>query len=313
MKNKSFLLILIFLLISFASFSQTASDFISEANAKFDEQDYKSSIKILSKAIRIFPDNEKLYIKRGDTFYEMDDLETAFYDYSKAIDLNPKRTNTYNKRAIILYQFQMPDEAILDYNKALEYVENDTLKYVIINNRGNSFVMKRDFQAAYDNYIQVLNFNPNDIGALINIGAVLDDLGRNKEAIKYLEKVIDLEPDDIGGYLNLGYKYMMLEEYEDALDYYNKALEIDEHNPLVFSNKAYTYYKLGKIDEALIYINKSLNTYPTNSFAFKNRALIYIAKNKKKLACKDLLRAKELRFSEMYGDEVDILILNHCN
>lgn len=69
---------------------------------------------------------------------------------------------------------------------------------------------------------------------------------------------------------------------------------------------------LKDVKGALNDINKSLKMYPENSYAYKIKALIYIEKNELKTACENLEIAKNKKYKQTYGNEVDELITKYC-
>jgi tetratricopeptide (TPR) repeat protein len=300
------------LFVGFVGFAQNSEEFAAKAKIEFENDNLKESLKLYGKAISIDTSKSDYYCERGQVYVQLNKFQEALLDFNKSIVLDNKNVDAFHNRAILYYSSQYPDYAILDNNEALKYVKNDTLKYILFNNRGNAKAMKRDFQGAYEDYLKVLDFDSTDIDALTNMGAILDDLGKDQEAIMYLERAIRVQPDFIGGYGNLAFRYIKLGDFEKALSLNNKVISMDPESALAFNNRGFVYYKMGDYKNALIDVNKSLKMYPFNSYAFKNRALIYIAQKKKKASCNDIAKAIELGFTKMYGPEVEDLQKEHC-
>jgi tetratricopeptide (TPR) repeat protein len=207
---------------------------------------------------------------------------------------------------------QMPDESIEDYNKAIKYIGDDTLKYGLICNRGNARKMKRDFQAAYEDYKMVLDFDSTNVQALVNLGGMLDDQGKVQEAIMYLEKAIRLAPDEVSAIGNLGYRYMDVGDYKKAIKQFSRVLELSPHDPFAYNNMGYAKYKMNDLRNALKDIDHSIKLYPENSYAYRNRALVYLAMKQTDKACEDLQQAINLGYTPRYGNDVQQLIEKHC-
>jgi Flp pilus assembly protein TadD len=259
------------------------------------------------------PKNPDYYDLRGEIYFQLNRMDEAHRDYSKSIALNSTEPTYYQHRAILLWSLKMPDEAIADCNQALLYAgKDDTLKHHTLGVRGNAKAMKRDYQGAYEDYMTIFKLDSTDVGALTGLGAVLDDLGKEDDAIAYLERALKLSPNDVGVNGNLGYRHMMKGNYQKALGYYNKALELDPESGLSYNNRGFIYNKLNHYDQALTDVNKSLVLFPENAFAYKNRALIYIDLKQEDKACADIQKALQYGFTEMYGDEVELLKKKHC-
>lgn len=259
------------------------------------------------------PANPDYYDLRGLIYFQLNKVQEAYQDYTKAISLDTKEPTFYQHRGLLLTASKMPDQAIVDFDTAVVLSGNDdTLRYLIMIARGNARAMKRDWQGAYEDYISCFNFDSTNVDALTGLGSVLDDLGREDDAIAYLEKGLKLSPGSVAINGNLGYRYMMKRSYEKALLYFNKVLELDPDDARAHNNRGFIYYQLGQYSTALKDVNRSLELFPENAFAFKNRALIFIATGQKDQTCADLDKALKFGFSEMYGDEVEKLKDQHC-
>jgi tetratricopeptide (TPR) repeat protein len=301
------------LLSTFISFSQTINDPLEWARDLRNREKFEDALYEVNNLIEHDSTVADYYDLRGDVLFNLKKYEEAFADFNKAIALNAKEPIFYHHRATYYYASQIPDKAIEDNNSALKYVNQDSLKYGIILNRGACYTMMRDFQKAYDDYHTVLQFDSTNQAALTNIGAVLDELGRSDESIRYLKKVIELYPDFVGGYGNLAFQYMQKGKYKEALELDNKVLQLDPDEPLGYNNRGFVKYKLGDLKGAMEDINHSLKIYPGNSYAYKNRALVFIAMKQPSKACVDLHTAIDLGFTQMYGDEVQKLLEKYCS
>lgn len=64
-------------------------------------------------------------------------------------------------------------------------------------------------------------------------------LGRYKEAIELLEKVIEKGPEDSDAWLFKSIALRSLSRYEEAIDAFIKAIEMDPENALCYTFKFY--------------------------------------------------------------------------
>lgn len=307
------MLVLLFLLMPTLLLAQVDSVRLSEASSLFEEKKYKPALLLLNKLIERSPREAVYYDLRGSVQFELDERQAAAEDFTRAIALKSDEPLYYHHRSMVFYATQNPEKAVADGSAALQYiVDNDSLKYVVLLNRGSAQAMQRNFQQAYNDYMEVLRFDSTSFGALNNIGAVLDELGREEESLAYLKKVVQLYPKFIGGYLNLAFRYAQNNDYVQALALNNKAVSIDPAEPLAYNNRDYVKYKMNDLAGALKDINTSLKLYPGNSYAYRNRALVYLAQKQTEKACMDLQQAETAGFTDMYGDEVEELIKKHC-
>lgn len=289
------------------------STHLIKAYTYYDESKYDSALYEITHVLTEDSTNPDYFDLSANLHFLLGNLKMAIWDCSKAIQLAPESHLYYGHRAFYFYSLKMPDNAIRDNDSALKYSgQNDTLICNNLLDRGNAKKMKRDFRGAYEDYIAIYKKDSSNYAALISLGGVLDDLGRNKEAIQYLKKAISLQPDLKEAYGNLGFRYLDDGNYTESIKLFNKVLELEPEDPLGFNNRGFAKYKLKDLEGALKDINKSIQLYPTNSFAYKNRALVYLSLKEYKRACEDLANAKNLGFTQQYGNEVDELINKNC-
>lgn len=278
----------------------------------YEKEKYGSALMLVNPLISANPKSAKYYSLRGCIYKGMHVPVDALADFSTAILFDPHNFIYYSQRSGIYLDLQMADESIKDCDSSIKYAYNDTIKYELICNRGSAKYQKRDFQSAYDDYIQLYRFDSTNILALTSLGTVMDDLGRDDEAIAYLEKAMKCDPTFIGPIGNLGFRYSMKGDYVKALAMFKRVLELSPEDAVTLNNIGYVLYKMNDLPNALKSIQRSIELYPGNSYAYRNRALVYIAMKEKDKACEDLKQAVKQGFTEMYGDEVKKLILEKC-
>jgi tetratricopeptide (TPR) repeat protein len=301
----------LFLMCS-SCFGQTKTEPLHQASLLREKKQFEAALKEVNRLIDASPKVAQFYDFRADIFSSLGLLEEARADYDKAISLAPEEVVYYHHRSLFFIRMQEPGLAIEDNNRALQLEKKDTLRYVLILNRGECYRMQRDFDKAYADFLSVLQFDSTSISALNNIANVLGDLGRPEEALPYLQKLIRLYPNDVGGYVNLAFHYTEQGAYEKALELNNKVLEMDPTIPYAYNNRGFVKYKLKDLKGAMEDINHSLQMLPGNSFAFKNRALVFIELKQYHFACDDLKKAIALGYTKIYGDEVQNLLEKYC-
>lgn len=78
----------------------------------------------------------------------------------------------------------------------------------------------KQYAEALNCYNAILDLDPENFDAYLNIAHVLKDQGKIDEAIPAYEKIVSLNPDEPQSYKNLGEIYYQREEYSDSLKYY---------------------------------------------------------------------------------------------
>lgn len=103
-----------------------------------------------------------------------------------------------------------------------------------------------------------------------NIGLVLFNLGKTKEAIECYDKVITnvTDPGQLKvAWTNKGLALATLKEYKKAIECYNKAIEIDSRLKEAWYNKGLVYALKGNYQDAIACYSKALEIDPQYSNA----------------------------------------------
>jgi tetratricopeptide (TPR) repeat protein/serine/threonine protein kinase len=111
---------------------------------------------------------------------------------------------------------------------------------------------------------------PDNAGALLNLGIALDHQGKPREAIAALRKAAELRPDYLAVYLQLGDVFIRHRQFDKAIEAYRQAIELPDaawaHSNVV---KAWVHNNLGaaleergKWDEAILEYRQAITEKP---------------------------------------------------
>jgi tetratricopeptide (TPR) repeat protein len=87
-----------------------------------------------------------------------------------------------------------------------------------------------DYGAAEQGFLAVLKQQPNNVGAIGNLGILYARTNRIDKAIAEYQRALHLSPNDEPILLNLGIVYLKEELHSRALTYFQRVLAIDPHN-----------------------------------------------------------------------------------
>lgn len=282
----------------------------------------------------------KDYYKIGLKFLDQSQNSLACKFLTICIDKNINVSQAYLHRGIALFKLWKKEEAILDFTKSIQLDENIDA-YI---NRAFVRIESKELDLALIDLYHVLELDPENIEALINILPILIEKRRFEEAIEKHQKVKSLieltdelcfdeininfglnkYSESIQGLFNLlsksptnivylnyvGWCYLMLNDKNEAIKYFEKALKLNPEYPYPINNLGYIEYLNSNYEKAKKLIYKSLELDPSNSFAYKNLGLIELKLGNNYNAFEHFEFALELGFRELWGEEVDELIKN---
>lgn len=306
------LLIPFFLLITSYTSGQSASTHCKQAEQFFNQNKPALALQSINKALKL--DSVKLYYwnVKIECLQSLQKWEEVLKAYDKAISLHPDTAYLYCNRGSLLTNLGYFDEAIQDFNKGIVMEQSDEDKLSFLISRSAAEISKRDFTSAYNDLLNAFRIDSTNIGVLVNLGSVCDEVGKGEETLYYLLKAQALAPRDVAVTGNIGFKYQQLGDYPTSIDYFNKILAIEPKNGQGYSNRSYSYFKMGNITAAKSDIEKAISYYPDNSYAYWVRAQIYISDKQFTAACADLQTALDKGYTITYGNAVQELKDKYC-
>lgn len=186
-----------------------------------------------NEAIRLNSGYPSALYNRGNIYRDLKQYGNAIGDYTKAIEIERDFAEAYINRALCLEATGKIPEALIDYTIAIHLDGNNALAFY---NRGNAFFKVRSYEgyvAAIDDYSDAL-FIESLPQALHNRALAKSMLGKYKDSVADLTKVISLSPDNAGSYACRARSYSKLGLYAAAISDYSKAvaLGLDNHDIL---------------------------------------------------------------------------------
>lgn len=148
-------------------------------------------VKLISRAIQIYPYDAGSYYDLGNSLDELGQLKEAEQAYRQAIKMAPNVYEFWSNLGICLKKQKQFDEALASYAKAIEI---DPRKTIAPFNAGNLLLdLKRPSDAIFM-YEKTVHADPKYRPAWTMIGCAYEDLGKLSEAENAYKKAISLEP-----------------------------------------------------------------------------------------------------------------------
>lgn len=160
------------------------------------------------------------------------------------------------------------------------------------------------FEAAREAYRRVLTIEPNNLLALVNLGATEYRLGNADEAERYLRRSLQIKADNPTAWLNLGILYLERDEPMRALAAIAQAVVHAPTDPVARNYLGVAAGRNRWFDAAEAELRRSIELKPDYADAHFNLAVFCLERNPPatELARRHYQRAREL------GAEPDPLI-----
>lgn len=156
------------------------------------------AIGYLQKAVKIHPGYKNAYLIMGNAYYFLGQYEPAIEAYGHALTIDPNFQDAFKNQAIVLR----------DAGKYAGEQQNDLIK-------AETYLM-RSYQMA-----------PQDVETLRLLGVLNGIKGNHSKASEYFAKVVEFEPGNADAYLNLSKALHNAGDEINADKYLKKAQEIN--------------------------------------------------------------------------------------
>ncbi|MCU8503296.1 tetratricopeptide repeat protein [Vibrio vulnificus] len=231
----------------------------------------------------VMPVSEKEAITRGDVALRNNNNDLALYEYIRALSFPDA---------------QYQDKTLYNIGRIHE-------------SRGNIALAEKA-------YTMAVEYNPDNVKALEQLGAIYSKQGRVDEGKSYFLRALNADQvrlknsktlagglimvQDINqlkvdkaspamAYMGLGVLSDVDSQHKLAEAYYLKTLEIKPNSMKGMMNLGYSYYMSGEYGKAERYTLAALEKDPNNQKGQNNLALIYLGKNEVKKAINIFMRS----------------------
>jgi len=150
----------------------------------------KQAAKLAALAVRLDPQDERLWSVLAEAQLRSDDLDQASQSLARAKDLNPNKPGLWFAQAALALRDQQPEDAIPLIQRGLELDPKNASAYFDL---GNARIMLDDLSSALISFEQATNLKPDFWEALNNQALVLYEMGEPEEAIRRWRAVLKIE------------------------------------------------------------------------------------------------------------------------
>jgi tetratricopeptide (TPR) repeat protein len=228
---------------------------------------YKESIKIYSKAIEINPSYAEAYSNRGVAYMELKYFEKSTKDFEQAIRINPNYAEAYCNLGSSLKNINKPNEALNNYNLAIKINPNFADAY---SNRATILIDYGEYIKAIDSCDRAININPNKFDAFFNRGIAFEKIGELKESINSYKQAIRINPNYIIAYINLANLMNKSNLIDEAINNYHIAIKIKPDCAEAYYGLATIFRELGLLKESEENFNLAIKFNPNFYDALNN-------------------------------------------
>lgn len=134
---------------------------------------------------------------------------------------------------------------------------------------------QRHYYQSILDYKEVIQKNPNDAMAYMEIGIIYQKLGALNKAIQNLKTAIRLNPENHRAYYHLGFCYKETNQLDLAIESFQKYVEAYPNNESVHFELGNLYSLRNRVASAIIEFEKVIRLNPQNALAYTRLGGLY--------------------------------------
>lgn len=193
------------------------------ADCYFDLGDYAQALVYVDKALAIKPDDEDLFLLKGNIYNEMGNQPAAIEQLDKYIEMTPEFFYGYYRRGWFRDEQDDREGAIDDYTMAITLEPSYAYSYI---GRGRDYERLGQHEAAIADYKKVIELDtvPKQ-GSCAHYAYFF--LGQRDKAAEFMQRYLDNpdEGDADGGNYDAACLYSLMGDTDKALKHLREALK----------------------------------------------------------------------------------------
>ena len=248
---------------------------------------------IFERILKVVPNDPATNFYAAQAYQRANRLPEAEAAYQRSLDADPGNLAAALDLGKLYQQTNRSDQAIATLERVVS-VNRDSPEgkqaLAALNNlyqaRVDRLKSEQQADALLREYYEVVRVSPENIGAHVNLGMLLQQQGKLDEALAEFEEVLRLNPDNGSVYANIGRLEAQRDNFDQAVDAYARAIALskDERrvNALVGDLNLALARKLVNDDRpgtALRVLEEQRDTGRANTQLYYYLATIYVQQN----------------------------------
>ncbi|QCK14808.1 tetratricopeptide repeat protein [Mangrovivirga cuniculi] len=267
MKNLHILLFILIFIFSCGNDDDHTAKF-KEANTLLNKGEYESSIKLYKSLLADSITDKRIYNNLGAAFLRSEQPDSAILYLGTAIQLDENYYDAkLNKVQALLAKGDFKKVVNETAQMEINYPDSTILKLIT----GMGSMQIGDFNIAEEKFLYVLERQPDNIDAKINLGTIYLFRDESDKARDLTLSVISQDAERHEAFNLFGMILLANEDYKASIDAFDRAIKLGK-SANYYNNKAQAYLAMGKVKQAKKMLDKSENINSDNFYLWRNFA-----------------------------------------
>ena len=241
---------------------------------------------LLDRSVALEPGNPGFLDNRGQILMQAGRDEAARADFAAAVAAAPTLAPAWLHLSQALRRLARGDEARAAVAQALALQDTPVARY----HEGVLALDARDFAAAERSFRRLLQGDPRNVPALVNLGVAMREAGRVEESLACFQRAAAIDPDNVEALNNLGLALHQDGKSRDAIRLFKRALEVKPGFAPAMVNWGNALRDVGDLEGASARFDAALAIEPESLEALNNSASVALESGKVEEAARRYLR-----------------------
>jgi len=233
--------------------------------------DYEESLRSINRVLEINPSSLRGWIFKGIHMKNKEKMEEALWAFNKASEQNPEALEALRNKGLMLLHLCRYRDAIACFDRMTELYPEDSEGWSL---KAISHQKLDECEKSLECSARALTSNPRAPEAMTVLSCTLLLLGRDKEALLWINKALRMDSRYHFAWLNKGVFHMKENGRRDASAAFEKALEINPDYAIAWYNRGVLSALENRLDEAISSFDKSLLQNSRLNLSWYNRGAI---------------------------------------
>lgn len=254
---------------------------------------YENAQVILNDALSLYPYDTELLNERGMLHYDQKQYDQAIEAFDQVLALDPENEYARNLKVKVLTKINRSREALEFLQKLKEAFVNDL---GVASELGWFYIQRNELMSAQKEFQFILEKDSNNTTGTTGLGAVYFNQGDYEAAEDNFRQVMDAEPNEPVFHTNLAWALVRQDkegEFAEAEKHCRRALQLDPNYAQAFGCLGVLAFKRGNLRESEDYLRTSIEVNPEEG-NYSDLGALYIQMERYEEAEEKLKKAIEI-------------------
>ena len=256
-----------------------------------DPAEHDRTIAVMDAVIRLNPDDDYAYMRRGLAYFSKREDDMALSDLDSVLQLNPDHAGAYWIRGNVFGYRREWDCLIADMDELIRLWPEYAMAF---HQRGLAKGEKDLLEQAIADLSEAIRLEPDHADSYRARGDCLRYKGEYDRAIRDFDIALHLDPNNAGAHLGRGGAYRMKGELDLAIADFNAAVRLNPKDPLAYRFRGDANIAKGNYEQTIADCSRALNLGPGDPLAYFTRGNAHLFSGRMEPALRDFNRAVEL-------------------